>query len=668
MRILLTIFISVALIPTALNAQFVSDYKKVADLYFQNKEYFAAAEYYKKALNITEDSLGLSKPYAFENKSKTKTRKKSDDEHIIFKLAESYRLYKDFANAEKWYAVAKEFTDSKYILSHFYYAESLRSNKKFYDAIDAFQNFIKVYGKTDSYTEKANIEIASCKLALKEMRYPRLVNLKKLPEPINQQGSNYAPLKKDSNFYFTSSRPLNTSGKKYAIGNASVTVKKKETPYLNTIYLVQGDLMNNNDLSKKPTKLEFDIPERENAAVGISPNGNTIYFTAWNGKGDNKTYHIYSASKKDDKWEKPESAGLQVNIKGFNAMQPHVTSNGKYLIFSSDRPGGYGKYDLWYTPIRSDGSLGQAVNMGNTINTKHDEQAAYYNPNTKKLLFSSNGKVGLGGFDFFESDGDFSNWTEPVNLGFPFNSSKDDIYFTAIDVNGDEGYISSDRESVCCLELFHVKKEYFTIKGTIIDCETKGPLKGATVSLSDSLNNDKILLDASGEYSFRLNTPRPLKLIAEKEGYFTKTISYSYDDLARSDTLLNPGICLTPLVINKPITLSDIYYEFNSAELNDTSKNSLNELVKIMNDNAKITIELSAHTDNIGSDEYNMELSQRRAQSCVDYLISEGISSSRISAKGYGESMPIAPNTIKGKDNPEGRQLNRRTEFKVVKN
>ncbi len=667
MRILLTILITAALLPTTLKAQFVTDYQRVADLYFQNKEYFAAAEYYKKALNVTGDSLELSKPYAFENKQR-KTRKKSEDEQIVYKLAESYRLYKDFASSEKWYGIAKEFSDSKYILSNFYYAEALRANKKYDDAIIAFQKFIKVYNKDDSYTKEANIEIAGCRLALREMRYPRLVNLKKLPPPINQEGSNYAPLKKDSNFYFTSSRPVNVTGKKHAIGNANVSVKKKETPFLNTVYLVRGNSPGNEHSSDGLSKLDFDISEKENAAVAISPNGNTMYFTAWNGTAENKTTQIYSALKKDSKWQKPESAGLQVNIKGFSAMQPHVTSDGKYLIFSSDRPGGYGKYDLWYTPIRPDGTLGQAVNMGSIINTEADEQAAYYNPKTQKLLFSSNGRVGLGGFDFFESDGAFAGWTEPLNLGFPFNSSKDDLYFTAIDANGDEGYISSDRESVCCLELFHVKKEYFTIKGTIIDCETNEPLNGANVSLSDSSANNAIVLDASGEYTFRLNNPRPLTLVAEKEGYFTKTISYSYEDLARSDTLLNPGICLTPLVINKPITLSNIHYGFNSAELNDTSKYSLDKLVKILKDNPGISVELSAHTDNIGTDEYNLHLSQQRAQSCVDYLISEGIASNRISAKGYGESMPVVPNTIKGKDHPEGRQLNRRTEFKVIKN
>lgn len=663
MRIILSIFLTITFIP-ALKAQFVSDYKRVADLYFQNKEYYAAAEYYKKALNITADSIDLSNPYSFDNKGKSKKRSKADDEQIIYKLAESYRLYKDFTSSEKWYSVAKDFTDPKYTLSTFYYAESLRSNRKFHKAIDEFNNFIKQYGKEDQFTQKAKTEIAGCQLALQEMRYPRLVNLKKLPQPINQQGSNYAPVKKDSNFYFTSSRPVNISGKKVSIGTSNVKIKKKESPYINTIYMAEGDMLKTASDIKK---LQFDIPEKENAAIGISPDGNKIYFTAWDEKGDEKTYHIFTASKIDSKWSKPETAGLQVNIKGFNAMQPHVTSNGKYLIFSSDRPGGFGKYDLWYTPIRTDGTLGQAINMGNTINTAEDDQAAYYNPKTERLLYSSNGKVGLGGFDFFESNGNFSNWTEPKNLGFPFNSSKDDIYFTEIDTDGDEGYISSDRESVCCLELFHIKRQYFTIKGTLIDCETNKPIQGATVRLVDSLNNDKILLDASGEYSFRLNTPRPLKFIAEKEGYFTKTLTYSYGDLAKSDTLLNPGICLTPLVINKPIKLSDIYYEFNSAELNDSSKTSLNELVKIMKDNDKITVELSAHTDNIGTDEYNLDLSQRRAQSCVNYLISEGVPSSRISAKGYGESMPIAPNTIKGKDNPDGRQLNRRTEFKVLK-
>lgn len=339
------------------------------------------------------------------------------------------------------------------------------------------------------------------------------------------------------------------------------------------------------------------------------------------------------------------------------------------MLFSSDRPGGQGKYDLWFAPLRNDGTLGQSINMGTEINSAGDDQAPYYNSKNKTLLYSSNGRVGLGGFDFYEANGDFSSWSSPENLGFPFNSSKDDIYFAAIDTDGNKGYISSDRESVCCLELFQVQREFINLKGTLLDCESGKPIEKAKVILTDSLNNTskELTLASDGMYSFKIDVPRPIKITVEKEGYFSKTIRFSRQDLAKADTLLNPNLCLTPLVIDKPIVLKDIYYEFNKAELTPMSAQALDILADIMMDNPKITIELSSHTDGIGSDAYNLDLSQRRAQSCVDYLIAKGISAGKIQAKGYGKSMPIAPNTINGKDNPEGRALNRRTEFKVIK-
>lgn len=182
--------------------------------------------------------------------------------------------------------------------------------------------------------------------------------------------------------------------------------------------------------------------------------------TIWNGSGNKKIYQVNVSRGNGDVWSAPKLLGTEVNIEGFNSMQPFVTKDGKYLIFSSDRPGGLGKLDLWYCKLRSDGTLSEASNMGNVINSKENDEAPYYNDQTKKLLFSSDGRVGMGGLDFYESTGDFGTWTEPRNVGYPFNSSKDDVYFTPSDSEDSEGYISSDRESVCCLEIFHVKKRF----------------------------------------------------------------------------------------------------------------------------------------------------------------------------------------------------------------
>ncbi|TZF82051.1 OmpA family protein [Pedobacter sp. BS3] len=647
-------------------AQYVPNYKRAADVYFQNKEYYAAADYYKKALQISPDSVGFVVPYGFEKRLGEDKKNSEDRKYLVFRLAESLRLYRDFPDAEKWYAIAKDFPEKEYALAPFWYAESLRANQKFEEAITAFTAFIEKYREQDEYMKQARQDRESCRFALREMRYPRLVLLSKLPKDVNLAGSNYASVQSNDAFYFTSSRPVPVSGKKYVLEgkNTNYKVAQKETPYVNSIYSITGDPLSEKHELKR---ISFD-KNMQTAAPAISASGNTIYFTGWTGKGDEKNYAIYSASKTQDGWSEPQMLGMQVNIKGFNAMQPSVSTDGRYLIFSSDRPGGLGKFDLWYCPIRSDGTVGQAVNMGSVINTPADEEAAFYNSTTKKLLFSSNGRVGLGGFDFFESEGDMAEWSEPQNLGYPFNSSRDDLYFSPLNNAASEGYISSDRESACCLELFYLKKEYIHIKGTLIDCNTHEPLNGATITLSDSLHTEKQVIDASGEYHFKLTSRRPVTITAEKDNYFTKVVRYTTEQLTKSDTLLNPNLCLVAFKIDKPIVIEDIFYDYDSANLRDSSKLVLDGLVTLMNDNPAIEIELGAHTDSKGTEAYNLDLSQRRAQACVDYLVSKGISPARLTSKGYGESRPIAPNTLpNGKDNPEGRQKNRRTEFKVTK-
>jgi outer membrane protein OmpA-like peptidoglycan-associated protein len=319
------------------------------------------------------------------------------------------------------------------------------------------------------------------------------------------------------------------------------------------------------------------------------------------------------------------------------------------------------------------GVPGPARNLGTVINTRDEEQAPFYDAEKKALIFSSDGRVGLGGLDFFSSEGDFGNWGSPRNLGTPVNSAKDDIYYTAVDKMHPmaKGYISSDRESVCCLELFGIRKISRTINGLILDCDNNLPLTGAKVTLLDTILQkvlQQITLDETGHYSFEVEVKQHYKVMAEKENYFSKAIYVNTDGLVKIDSLMNPTICLKHFEIGKPIILKDIYYDFDKATLRPQSLIVLDTVVSIMRDNPNIIIEMSAHTDSKGKDAYNIKLSQRRAQACVDYLISKGIYTSRMIAKGYGKTRPIAPNTLPGgKDNPEGRQLNRRTEFKVLR-
>ncbi|RBQ10404.1 OmpA family protein [Pedobacter miscanthi] len=650
------------------NAQYVVNYKKVADTYFENKDYYAASTFYKKALKITGDSTQALLPYGGDRKSASDTKAIEDYEGSVYNLAESSRLYREFNEAEKYYGLAISFTNTRFRKALFYYGQSLRANKKFDLAIDAFQQFIQK-NSGDPLVKDAQKEIESCKFAMEEMRFPRMVQVKKVPANVNGLGSNYAAVKLNNELYFTSSRPVFVGSKKDMVktdAGTEVQVATKANPFINNIYSAKGDLTSG-DIAVK--KLDINFPKgTEIAAPAFTPDGNTVYFTVWK---DKEKYAIYSSKKVSDKWSDPQPVGLQVNSKDFNSSQPFITSDGKFLLFSSDRTGGYGKFDLWYCAIRSDGSLGQAVNFGSTINTENDERAPYYNTLTKKLLFSTDGRTGFGGLDFFESEGDLVSWTTPKNLGYPFNSSKDDVYFTATDDRGTKGYISSDRESSCCLEIFEVKKEYLSIAGLLTDCKTKLPLAGASVTLSNAEGSQKVTTGNDGIYRFKIDSKRPIKLLFAKDNYFAVTKNYPYEELAKADTLIYKDYCLSPFKLGIPIALDNVYYEFNSAELTEPSKKVLDFLIPIMEDNPEMEIELGSHTDNIGTDEYNLDLSNRRAKSCTDYLESKGIAAARMTSKGYGESMPIAPNEIivkrKKKDNPAGRAKNRRTEFKVTK-
>lgn len=648
-------------------AQYVVNYKKVADTYFENKDYYAASTFYKKALRITGDSTKALLPYGKERKGTSEEKVTEDYEGAIYNLAESSRMYREFAEAEKYYAIAITFTNTRYRRALFYYAESLRANKKFLPAITTFESFISK-NPNNVLVKDAEKEIASCKFALEEMRFPRMVKIKKVQANINGLGSNYAPVKVNQNFYFTSSRPINVAGRRDIVKTETgeVQVSTKANPFLNTLYITKNE-MSASEISVR--MMDINLPKQmEVAAATFSPDGNTVYFTAWREK---EHYSIYTAKKSNDRWADPQPLGFEVNSKDFNSLQPFVTRDGNFLLFSSDRTGGYGKLDLWYCAIRSDGTLGQPVNLGPTINTEDDERAPYYNPLTKKLIFSTDGRIGLGGLDFFESNGDLISWSEPKNMGYPFNSSKDDLYFTA--VNGDEtrGYISSDRESSCCLEVFEVKREFISVNGLLSDCKTKLPLTNATVIFTNAEGTQKVITGADGKYDFKADSKRPVKLTFSKEDYFSITKNYIYEELAKADTMIYKDYCLSPFKIGIPIALDNVYYEFDSAGLTELSKKVLDFLIPIMEENAEMEIEIGSHTDNTGTKEYNLDLSNKRAQSCVDYLVSKGISSARMTSKGYGEAMPIAPNeTGRGrrkKDNPDGRAKNRRTEFKVTK-
>ncbi|KAA2244786.1 OmpA family protein [Chitinophaga agrisoli] len=650
------------------HAQYVYDFRRTADVYYNAKDYYSAAQYYSKALGTFRVKPQDILPYAVNTGGGSATTEKSskikDYETVVYRLAESYRQYRDFGNAEVYYGQVAAFNNPTFPLARFWYGVSLRANGKYQEALDQLKQFQSDYTKADEISTRVALEIACCEFALSEAKRNARYSINKIGGNVNSGGANYAPVVMGGNtLLFTSSRPETPPGAN------EKDKEKKENPYVNDLFVAkgQGFTFDNSEKVSIPA-----IKGMDQGAAAVSPDGNTMYLTRWNTENGQKHAGIYMSIRQGGGWSEPKTVGTNVNVDGFSSMQPFVTADNKYLFFSSNRPGGMGKYDIWYSPLQN-GMPGAAKNMGTGINSRDEEEAPYYDAQHGVLIFSSDGRVGLGGLDFFSSEGSIGNWSPPKNMGVPLNSSKDDIYYTPVDKENPlrGGYISSDRESVCCLELFSIKKNAKSASGQILDCDGNMPLTGATVTLLDTVQQkvlQQVTVNETGHYSFDVEMQQNYKVMAEKENYFSKAIYFNTDELTSLDSLMNPSICLKRFEVGKPIILKDIYYDYNKAVLRPQSLIVLDTVVAIMQDNPNIIIEMGSHTDSKGTDSYNIKLSQDRAQSCVDYLASKGIPTSRMVAKGYGEARPIAPNTLpNGKDNPDGRQLNRRTEFKVLR-
>ncbi len=406
-------------------------------------------------------------------------------------------------------------------------------------------------------------------------------------------------------------------------------------------------------------------------APTVSADGQSYYFTSCNRKDGYGKCDIYFSKRIGEKWTKPVNIGEPVNSKYWES-QPSVSADGQRLFFVSGRPGGKGSLDIWVSYMQEDGKWGEPVNLGDSVNTPLKEMSPFIHPDGKTLYFSSDGWIGMGGDDLFvtHQKGSDTEWSTPQNLGYPINTNGDEMGLV-VNIKGNLAMFSSRREEGKGRDIFefdlpeNLRPDLVTyVSGKVYDAVTKEPL-ATEIELYDLATSKRVALlnsnEGDGTFLVCLPSKKDYALSIEKTGYLFYSENFSLKNVTGDLKNYHLDVPLEPIKIGNKVVLKNIFFETDSYGLKDESKAELKKLIDFMNINTKIKIEISGHTDNVGTAAHNNVLSENRAKSVYDYLVANGIDKTRMTYKGYGFDKPIATN-----DTEEGRALNRRTEFKVM--
>lgn len=596
-------------------------------------------------------------------------------------LAEAYRLVRNYEASEKMYALAYKGDPEKYPEALFYQAEMQKSNGDYDKAKENFAKFKKEYKGDDHDMKKmAGKEIEFCDSAKTILLAEKKIMVKHLNTDINKVNVESAPMSLDENTMVFSS--LRTDKEEYIIeGDTNNALVRK---------MYVAEKKNDEWVFQREWEEPFNKPGFNTGNAAMTPDRKKMYFTRckpnWQGK---MICAIYVSEKNGDTWSEPEKLAKSINNPKYTNTQPAVSidpvKKDEIIYFVSDREGTKGGMDIWYFTYDVKKKMYKPVkNAGTKINTKKDEITPYFDNETRSLYFSSEGHPGLGGFDIYKAVGDGKKWLSAQNIGAPFNSGADDIYYT-ISKNREEGFLVSNRKgsvglkhATCCDDIYSYKyTEYIhvNIKGLIYTMEnsTTKYLPGAILELysKDKKTGERFLIKTAtaseiAAFDMKLEAGNDYQIVVKKDGYLSNSYDFSTKNIEKTITL-EKDIPLETLP-KEPIRIPNVLYEFDKSIIQEPSKLALDTtILRLMQDNPQIIVEISSHTDSKGNDNYNMKLSQRRAESVVEYLTSKGIQKERLKAQGYGETKHIAPNdNPDGSDNPEGRALNRRTDFKII--
>ncbi|MFN8805854.1 MAG: OmpA family protein [Bacteroidota bacterium] len=594
-------------------------------------------------------------------------------------VAESYRLSNRIKESEPFYRKAGGPGIDKDSVK-LYYAKALQANAKYDEARTVLEeglNSIENEKLRDRFQKELNGIAYLSKLGEKKSYY-RVKSL----ETLNTPFAEYAPAYSNGILYFASSR-----------ANAKI-YEASGTPYTD-LYQVETKGANVELSTLKAIPGNINVLGVNTGCVTFSPDGKTMVFARGNNGKRKDVYDVdlFLSRFRNGAWTDPVRININTTVKEGDPSTtnycwdstPAFSPDGRTLYFSSNRKGGYGGLDLYSAQMDSRGRFGKVKNLGPEINTAGDDTFPYMAENSK-LYFSSDGHPGYGQLDLFVVNR-ANGKTQIENLGQPMNSTGDD--FGMYLFKPDRGFFTSNREDgkgdddiyTFVNDDPNLKVVNYFLQGITYNIRkdsSREILPDTKVSLLDQGGDvmQEFTTGTDGKFLFRVYENENYVLLGEHDGYIVKRQPYttigksvpleSLKELVTNITL-DTVLVLDRKAKNVFFVLKNIYFEYDKADINRESAQELDKLVQILEDNPDIKIEMGSHTDSVASNSYNIDLSQRRAQSTVDYLIRKGIDPKRLTAKGYGEERPIARNTNPdGTDNPVGRQKNRRTEFRIV--
>lgn len=408
-------------------------------------------------------------------------------------------------------------------------------------------------------------------------------------------------------------------------------------------------------------------------ALSMSPDGMSIYITCCSRPDSYGTCDIYRSVRTGEGWSEPENLGSEVNSTAWDS-QPSMSADGKTLYFVSARRGGKGGSDLFKTEMQPGGFWSIPVNLGDSINTDADEMAPFIHPDGRTLYFSSKGHPGMGGADLFISRMDvYGKWIKPQNLGYPINTRGDEINLV-IDAQGKFAYISTDRKGgYGAMDIYRFELPAAArptpvsyVKGLVFDKNDLHPL-AASFELIDLANGTTVVKSTSdrsqGDFLLCLPQGKNYALNVSCDGYLFHSENFTMEGNGTESEPQQLKIAMQPVKVGETVILKNIFFDTDSYQLKPESLAELEKLLQFLNKNPNISIQLLGHTDNVGSDQHNTELSANRAKAVYDFLITQGIDPIRLSYRGYGESIPVDTN-----ETEKGRANNRRTEFRISGN